>query len=420
MPSESKRTSWIKLMEELDMRQSSHKAWRLLKRLNNDPTRPREHANVTADQITSHLRTANQNTCPRPLRPEMSCTAQVLNLTKHIEDRFPKGFSLSSKERGVDGENKRMVCPRVVCWPQPSSTYILMISPLPVTTTRYIYADDRGIATQGKTFEEVEQRLNEALIELDLLLPKEPTKNQTQPKPKQANRKLQISWRGETLEHCPNPKFLGVTLERTLTYKQHCLNIKMKVSGINNIIRKLTGSTWVAKPKILKASALALCHSTETDIDSVCRSQRTKVEQQPTKYACLPYVSGVTDKLKKTLSKKNIGVRFRTAKKIQQVLPSNKDPVPRLLTKGVYELKCICGKSYIGQTGRSTGIQCRIKEHQRHTRLGNTDKSAIAEHIHTNKNHKIDYENVRVLDKTTTYYPRIIRESLEISVTKNQ
>ncbi|KAJ8933568.1 hypothetical protein NQ318_019489 [Aromia moschata] len=77
----------------------------------------------------------------------------------------------------------------------------------------------------------------------------------------------------------------------------------------------------------------------EKDIDTVCRTQRTKVEQQPTTYACLPYVSGVTDKLKKTLSKKNIGVRFHTVNKIQQVLPSNKDPVPRLLTKGAYELK---------------------------------------------------------------------------------
>ncbi|KAJ8944003.1 hypothetical protein NQ318_021718 [Aromia moschata] len=122
------------------------------------------------------------------------------------------------------------------------------------------------------------------------------------------------------------------------------------------------------------------------------------------------------DKLKKTLSKKNIGVRFRTVKKIQQVLPSNKDAVPRLLTKGVYELKCTCGKSYIGQTGRS--IQCRIKEYQRHTRLGNTDKSAIAEHVHTNENHKIDYE-IRVLDKTKKYYPRIIRESLEIMKNNN-
>ncbi|KAJ8950989.1 hypothetical protein NQ318_006373 [Aromia moschata] len=126
----------------------------------------------------------------------------------------------------------------------------------------------------------------------------------------------------------------------------------------------------------------------EKYIDRVCRTHRTKVEQQPTTYACLPYVSGVTDKLKKTLSKKNIGLRFRTVKKIQQVLPSNKDPV-----LVVYELKCTCGKSYIGQTGRS--IQCRVKEHQRHTRLGNTDKAAIAEHVHTNENHKIDYENIR-------------------------
>ncbi|KAJ8937075.1 hypothetical protein NQ318_009845 [Aromia moschata] len=156
----------------------------------------------------------------------------------------------------------------------------------------------------------------------------------------------------------------------------------------------------------------------EKDIDRVCRTHRTKVKQEPTSpYACLPYVSGVTDKLKKTLSKKNIGVRFRTVKKIQQVLPSKKDPVPRLLTKGVYELKYICGKSYIGQTGRS--IQCRIKEHQRHTRLGNIDKSAIAEYVHTNENHKIDYENIRVLDKTTRFYPRIIRESLEIMKNNN-
>ncbi|KAJ8940451.1 hypothetical protein NQ318_007152 [Aromia moschata] len=150
--------------------------------------------------------------------------------------------------------------------------------------------------------------------------------------------------------------------------------------------------------------------NTKKYIDRVCRTQRTRIEQQPTTYACLPYVAGVTDKLKKTLSKKNIG-------KIQQVLPSNKDPVPRLLTKGVYELKCTCGKSYIGQTERS--IQCRIKEHQRHTRLGNTDKSAIVEHVHTNENHKIDYENIRMLDKTTRYYPRIIRESLDIMKNNN-
>lgn len=53
--SEAKRESWIELMEELDMSKSSYKAWRLLSRLNNDSTRSRGHANITADQITTQL-----------------------------------------------------------------------------------------------------------------------------------------------------------------------------------------------------------------------------------------------------------------------------------------------------------------------------------------------------------------------------
>lgn len=141
--------------------------------------------------------------------------------------------------------------------------------PLPAGTNSYIYADDRAITAQGKTFEEVEQCLGRALVELDIYY----QRNQLKPNPtktqvcafhlrnNQANRKLQIEWKGVPLEHCPNPKYLGVTLDRALTYKQHCLNTKLKVSGRNNIIRKLTGSNWGAKPKILKTSALALCHA---------------------------------------------------------------------------------------------------------------------------------------------------------------
>ncbi|KAJ8953294.1 hypothetical protein NQ318_015876 [Aromia moschata] len=41
------------------------------------------------------------------------------------------------------------------------------------------------------------------------------------------------------------------------------------------------------------------------------------------------------------------------------------------------------------------------------------------EHVHTNENHKIDYEIIRVLDKTARYYPRIIREFLEIMKNNN-
>ena len=51
---------------------------------------------------------------------------------------------------------------------------------------------------------------------------------------------------------------------------------------------------------------------------------------------------------------------------------------PGLRTPGIYKIPCECGKMYIGQTGRS--IQLRIKEHERHIRLVQPDKSAVAEH----------------------------------------
>lgn len=38
--------------------------------------------------------------------------------------------------------------------------------------------------------------------------------------------KDQIWWNGTRLEHWATPKYLGVTLDRTLTFKNHCSNTK--------------------------------------------------------------------------------------------------------------------------------------------------------------------------------------------------
>ena len=66
--------------------------------------------------------------------------------------------------------------------------------------------------------------------------------------------------RGE-LTHCNLPVYLGVTLDRTLSYKAHIEKAKKKVGTRNNIIRKLRTSKWGATPTTLRSSALALCYS---------------------------------------------------------------------------------------------------------------------------------------------------------------
>jgi hypothetical protein len=75
---------------------------------------------------------------------------------------------------------------------------------------------------------------------------------------------------------------------------------------------------------------------------------------------------------------------------------------------GIYRIPCECGKVYVGQTGRTIEIRC--KEHKRHIRLGQPDKSAVAEHS-IEAGHNVDFNNITILKKVTIYGPPCKRSS---------
>ena len=60
------------------------------------------------------------------------------------------------------------------------------------------------------------------------------------------------------LENTPHPKYLGVTLDRTLSYKEHVHNTNMKVVTRNNRLRKLSNSKWGANASTIRTTALTL------------------------------------------------------------------------------------------------------------------------------------------------------------------
>lgn len=96
-----------------------------------------------------------------------------------------------------------------------------------------------------------------------------------------------MTWNGILLEHCFIPKYLGVTLDRYLTFKTHCSNIKLKVSARNNILRKLRGTNWGANPQVLRITALALCYSAAEYASPVwCRSSHAKTVDPALNEAC--------------------------------------------------------------------------------------------------------------------------------------
>ena len=60
----------------------------------------------------------------------------------------------------------------------------------------------------------------------------------------------------------PLPKYLGVTLDRSLTFKSHIEKLCLKINSRINIIHKLVGSGWGASPDTLRTSARSLVFST--------------------------------------------------------------------------------------------------------------------------------------------------------------
>jgi len=66
---------------------------------------------------------------------------------------------------------------------------------------------------------------------------------------------------GQRLKHNPYPVYLGVTLDRTLSCREHLSCSATKLKSRNNLIAKLTGISLGACASTLHTSALALCYS---------------------------------------------------------------------------------------------------------------------------------------------------------------
>ncbi|CAH1274156.1 WDR5 [Branchiostoma lanceolatum] len=126
----------------------------------------------------------------------------------------------------------------------------------------------------------------------------------------------------------------------------------------------------------------------------------------------IPYVQGVSEKLRRIFQNFNIATNFKPHSTLRQKLVHPKDrPEKGIKANVIYKLKCEepnCNNVYIGETSRP--LKERYKEHCR--KSANRYSSAIYHHLKHNQGHSFNLESTDILDREERWFERGIREAI--------
>ena len=91
---------------------------------------------------------------------------------------------------------------------------------------------------------------------------------------------------GKLLPFSNTTKYLGITLDRSFTYRRLLESLRKKLSTRVSLIRRLAGTTWGVGASVLRTATLALVYSTAEYCAPVwCRSTHTRLIDPVINYA---------------------------------------------------------------------------------------------------------------------------------------
>jgi len=136
------------------------------------------------------------------------------------------------------------------------------------------------------------------------------------------------------------------------------------------------------------------------------------------KIMVLPYVQPLSEFISSNIDKSKAIIGFRCLNKLSRFIKVHKDVDHASLKNNViYKINCNdCDATYVGQTKRQ--LRTRIREHKNNIKLDQSKHSVISEHI-IKFSHSFDWNDVKVLDRESKFYKRIISEMIYIKEQKS-
>ena len=151
---------------------------------------------------------------------------------------------------------------------------------------KFAYADDLALLHTSGNWKDLEGTLNQDMSTLSAYLQTwrlnlSHTKTVTAAfhlNNRGAKRELKVYNNGRCLPFYPTFTYLGVKLDRSLTFCHHLVALHKKLSSRVTLLRRLVGSGLIAGAKILRIATLSPVYSTAEYCTSVwCRSAHTRL-----------------------------------------------------------------------------------------------------------------------------------------------
>ena len=155
-----------------------------------------------------------------------------------------------------------------------------------ITSKKFAYADDLAILYTSGEWKELVRTLSQDMTTLSEYLQTWRLKlSHTKTAMaafhlhnREAKRELKVCNIGMTLPFCTVPTYLGVKLDRSLTYRPHLEALRKKLCARVSLLRRLAGTGWGTSAKTLLTAALSLVYSTAEYCAPVwCRSAHTRL-----------------------------------------------------------------------------------------------------------------------------------------------
>ena len=143
------------------------------------------------------------------------------------------------------------------------------------------------------------------------------------------------------------------------------------------------------------------------------KNKNRQEETEPsTNTVTLPWIPGLSPKLRKSFKKAGIKAVFKSNANLKTILTSgNKCTLPKNSQPGIYTVDCKCGKKYVGET--SMKVATRMQQHRKSIKDKKWDLSGISNHA-KNCKQGFDWTSAKTIKIEEKKFDRKVREALEI------